>query len=113
MTVSASEQPEDEASVDWSMILTDDRAAILESYFSLFQTQDPKTIGSGDVVRWFREHQRTAPSESLIRTVLGVLQLPRRGTGRPAATTREAEASTPFLSPLRSEPPRRRRSPPK
>lgn len=77
----------DVSPVDWSH-LTEDRAAILESYFSLFQTQDPTTIGSGEIVRWFRAHKRTAPSESLIRTVLGSMDLPRRRGGRPAVGSR-------------------------
>ncbi len=110
--MSATEDAADDLNVDWS-ILTEDRAAILESYFSLFQTQDPSTIGSGEIVHWFREHKRTAPSESLIRTVLGALQLPRRGNGRPAEATRSADEPAPFLSPLRSAPPRERKSPQK
>ena len=43
---------------DWSR-LTDDSAEILESYFALFRERDPATIGSGEVVRWFRERQNS------------------------------------------------------
>ena len=38
---------------DWGR-LTSDRAAILEAYFALFREQEPTTIGSGEIVRWFR-----------------------------------------------------------
>jgi hypothetical protein len=56
--------------------LTSDRAAILEAYFALFREQEPTTIGSGEIVRWFRAQGRTAPSESLIRTVLAAVGVP-------------------------------------
>ena len=65
---------------DWSH-LTSDHAEILEAYFALFRERDPTTIGSGEIVRWFRDQQRTPPSESLIRTVLAAVDVPRRGGG--------------------------------
>ena len=96
--------------------LTDNHAAILEAYFSLYQTREPTTIGSGEILRWFGEHNRTGPSEALIRTVLAEIQAPRRGGGRPAHDTSPVE-TMPRLSPLlptvRPEPPRPRRSPPR
>ena len=36
--------------------LTDNDAAILEACFSLYQTREPTTIGSGEILRWFGEH---------------------------------------------------------
>lgn len=67
---------------DWSS-LTSDCASILVAYFALFREHDPTTIGSGEIIRWFRQQDRTAPSESLIRTVLTAVGVPRRGEGRP------------------------------
>ena len=87
---------------DWDH-LTDHHASILEAYFALYQERDPATIGSGEILRWFRER---APSEALIRTVLAAVQAPRRGGGRPALTTR-ADASPP-LSTVRTNAPRPR-----
>lgn len=98
------------ASFDWDH-LTDHHAAILEAYFALFQTRDPTTIGSGEIVRWFREHDRTAPSEALIRTVLAAVAAPRRGGGRPALEPRDL--ASPPLPAVRTLPPRPRRSPQK
>jgi len=79
--------------------LTDNHAAILEAYFSLYQTREPTTIGSGEILRWFGEHERTGPSEALIRTVLAEIDAPRRGGGRPAHDTSPVE-TMPRLSPL-------------
>ena len=77
---------------DWSR-LTDDHAEILEAYFALFRARDPATIGSGEIVRWFRDRQRSPPSESLIRTVLAAVDLPRRGGGRPSNDSRDRKST--------------------
>lgn len=61
--------------------LTRDRAEILSAYFALFCELEPTTIGSGEIVRWFRERGRNPPSESFIRTVLAAVDVPRRGGG--------------------------------
>lgn len=95
---------------DWSS-LTSDRAAILEAYFALFRERDPTTIGSGEIVRWFRERGHNAPSESLIRTVLAAVGVPRRGEGRPSNESRAAATHSPPLSPVRAQQPRSRKSP--
>ncbi|MDX2088190.1 MAG: hypothetical protein SFX73_10075 [Kofleriaceae bacterium] len=95
---------------DWSR-LTSDRAAILEAYFALFREQEPTTIGSGEIVRWFQAQGRTAPSESLIRTVLAAVGVPRRGEGRPSNESRAAAAGSPPLPAVRPQPPRPRKSP--
>ena len=95
---------------DWDH-LTDHHASILEAYFALYQARDPTTIGSGEILRWFRERDRNAPSEALIRTVLAAVQAPRRGGGRPALASR-AEPS-PLLTTVRTNVPRPRRSPPR
>jgi len=94
---------------DWGR-LTSDRAAILEAYFALFREQEPTTIGSGEIVRWFQAQGRTAPSESLIRTVLAAVGVPRRGEGRPSNESRAAAGSPP-LPAVRPQPPRPRKSP--
>jgi hypothetical protein len=60
------------STIDWNH-LTDNHAAILEAYFALYQQRDPATIGSGEILRWFREQRRPAPSEALIRTVLAAV----------------------------------------
>ena len=94
--------------------LTDNHAAILEAYFSLYQEREPTTIGSGEILGWFRDRQRNAPSEALIRTVLADIAAPRRGSGRPAHVTSPMETrATPLLPAVRPDPPHRRRSPPK
>lgn len=102
------------AALHWDH-MTETRAEILEAYFSLYQTREPTTIGSGEILRWFGERQRTAPSDALIRTLLAEIQAPRRGGGRPAHDTAPVE-TMPRLSPLlptvRQEPPHPRRSPP-
>lgn len=36
--------------------VTNDHAGMLESYFALFWEPELTTIGSGQIVRWFREH---------------------------------------------------------
>lgn len=95
---------------DWTS-LTNDRAGILEAYFALFRERDPTTIGSGEIVRWFREQGRTAPSESLIRTVLAAVGVPRRGDGRPSTESRAAASDSPPLPADRPQPPRPRKSP--
>lgn len=95
---------------DWSR-LTDDQAEILESYFALFRERDPATIGSGEVVRWFRERGRNPPSESLVRTVLAAVDLPRRGGGRPSNDSRTAATASPLLPLVRQQIPRSRRLP--
>jgi len=100
----------DTATYDWSQ-LTNDRAEILEAYFALFRERDPTTIGSGEIVQWFRDRERTAPSESLIRTVLAAVDVPRRGGGRPSNESRAALAAAPPLPAVRPQSPRSRRSP--
>lgn len=95
---------------DWDH-LTDHHASILEAYFALYQERDPRTIGSGEILRWFRERERNAPSEALIRTVLAAVQAPRRGGGRPAQASRTDDS--PPLSTVRTDAPRPRRSPPR
>ena len=98
--------------LDWNHV-TDNNAAILEAYFSLYQTREPTTIGSGEILRWFREHERNAPSEALIRTLLADIQAPRRGGGRPAHDTAPVETLPPLLPAVRRDPPPPRRSPPR
>lgn len=102
-------EPESPA-FDWSS-LTSDRAEILESYFALFRERDPSTIGSGEIVRWFRERGRTPPSESLIRTVLAAVDVPRRGGGRPSNDSRAAATAAPPLTLVRKQIPRSRKPP--
>ena len=102
----------DSHAFDWSR-LTSDHAEILEAYFALFRERDPTTIGSGEIVRWFRDRQRTSPSESLIRTVLAAVDVPRRSGGRPSNDSRAATPAAPPLSGVRAQPPRPRRSPPR
>ncbi|MFM7283057.1 MAG: hypothetical protein ACKO32_14905 [Planctomycetia bacterium] len=97
------------AAIDWDH-LTDNHAAILEAYFALYQQRDPATIGSGEILRWFREQRRTAPSEALIRTVLAAVAAPRRGGGRPAHAA--PDDASPLLPAVRTQQPRPRRSPP-
>jgi hypothetical protein len=97
--------------IDWER-LTDKHASILEGYFAVYQERDPTTIGSGEILRWFREHGRTAPSEALIRTVLAAVHAPRRGGGRPASETAASPAAPP-LSAIRIQAPRAQRSPPR
>ncbi len=102
------------AAIHWDHV-TDNHAAILEVYFSLYQERDATTIGSGELLRWFAERGRTAPSEALIRTVLADVQAPRRGGGRPAHATAPVETRPPLLPVpiVRPQPPRPRRSPPR
>ena len=100
------------STIDWDH-LTDNHAAILEAYFALYPTRDPSTIGSGEILRWFRDRDRTAPSEALIRTVLAAIEAPRRSGGRPSNESRAATPATPPLSGVRAQPPRPRRSPPR
>ena len=100
------------AALHWNH-MTDTRAEILEAYFSLYRTREPTTIGSGEILHWFRERQRTAPSEALIRTLLAEIQAPRRGGGRPAHDTAPVETLPPFLPAVRQGPPQPRRSPPR
>lgn len=95
---------------DWRS-LTSDRASILEAYFALFRERDPTTIGSGEIVQWFRAQGRNAPSESLIRTVLAAVGVPRRGEGRPSNESRVAASDSPPLPAVRPQPPRGRKSP--
>lgn len=95
---------------DWSS-LTRDRAEILSAYFALFCEQDPATIGSGEIVRWFRAQGRYAPSESLIRTVLAAVDLPRRSGGRPSNESRAAPQAAPLLTRGREPIPRSHRPP--
>ena len=95
---------------NWSH-LTNDHAEILEAYFVLFREREPTTIGSGEVVRWFRERGRTPPSESLIRTVLAAVDVPRRGGGRPSNDSRAAATASPPLTAVRKQIPRSRKPP--
>ena len=95
---------------DWSS-LTRDRAEILSAYFALFCEQDPESIGSGEVVRWFRAQGRTPPSESLIRTVLAAVGVPRRGGGRPSNDSRVTDTASPPLTVVRKQIPRSRKPP--
>lgn len=94
------------APFDWDH-LTDLQASILEAYFSLYQGRDPTALGSQEILQWFRERDRTAPSESLIRTVLAAAQAPRRSVGRPSNESR-APAGAPLLPPVRTQPPKSR-----
>jgi len=94
---------------EWSQ-LTSDQSEILEAYFALFREREPTSIGSGEILQWFRDRQRTAPSESLVRTVLAAVDLPRRGGGRPSNESRAATASPP-LTAVRPQTPRGRKSP--
>ena len=98
--------------LDWIHV-NDNHAAILEAYFSLYQVREPTTIGSGEILRWFRERERNAPSEALIRTLLADIQAPRRGGGRPAHHTAPVETLPPFLPAVRPRLPHSRRSPPR
>jgi len=98
--------------IDWSN-LTELHAAILEAYFALYQERDPTTIGSAEILHWFRKRGRTEPSESLVRTVLSAIELPRRGGGRPAHVPREPDQSSPPLPSVRAEAPQPRRSRPR
>lgn len=95
---------------DWSG-LTRDRAEILAAYFALFCEQDPVTIGSGEIVRWFRAQGRNPPSESLIRTVLAAVDLPRRGGGRPSNESRAVASTAPLLTRASRPIPRSRKPP--
>ena len=95
---------------DWSS-LTRDRAEILSAYFALFCELEPAGIGSGEIVRWFREHGRNPPSESLIRTVLAAVDVPRRGGGRPSKDSRATDTVAPPLTAVRTQIPRSRKPP--
>jgi hypothetical protein len=95
---------------DWSS-LTRDRAEILSAYFALFCELDPASIGSGEIVRWFREQGRNPPSESLIRTVLAAVDVPRRGGGRPSNDSRATDTASPPLTLVRKQIPRSRKPP--
>jgi hypothetical protein len=95
---------------DWSHV-TDDHAEILEAYFALFRERDPITIGSGEIVRWFREHGRVMPSESLVRTVLAAFDVPRRSGGRPSNESRMVATASPPLTFVRKQIPRSRKLP--
>ena len=99
----------DTAANDWSQ-LTSDRAEILEAYFALYQERDATSIGSGESTQWFCARRRTAPSESLFRTVLAAVDLPPRG-GRPSNESRAAAPASPPLTPMRPQTPRARKSP--
>jgi hypothetical protein len=107
--------PQKSAALHWNH-MTDTRAEILEAYFSLYPTREPTTIGSGEILHWFRERQRTAPSDALIRTLLAEIEAPRRGGGRPAHITSPVETMPrlpPLLPAIHREPPHPRRSPPR
>ncbi len=95
---------------DWSS-LTRDRAEILSAYFALFCELEPTAIGSGEIVRWFRDRQRNPPSESLIRTVLAAVDVPRRGGGRPSNDSRVTDTASPPLTVVRKQIPRSRKPP--
>lgn len=95
---------------EWSQ-LTGDQSEILEAYFALFREREPTSIGSGEILQWFRDRQRTAPSESLVRTVLAAVNLPRRGGGRPSNESRAATTVSPPLTTVRPQTPRARKSP--
>jgi len=100
----------DSQAFDWSS-LTRDRAEILSAYFALFCELEPTAIGSGEIVRWFRERGRNPPSESLIRTVLSAVDLPRRSGGRPSNDSRAAPTAAPPLAAVRKQIPRSRKPP--
>ena len=104
--------PKKSAAIDWNHV-TDNQAAILEAYFSLYQTREPTTIGSGEILRWFRERDRNPPSEALIRTLLADIEAPRRGGGRPAHHTAPVETLPPLLPAGRRNLAHPRRSPPR
>ena len=95
---------------DWSS-LTRDRAEILSAYFALFCELDPASIGSGEIVRWFHEQGRNPPSESLIRTVLAAVGVPRRSGGRPSNDSRAVHKAAPPLTVVRTQIPRSRKPP--
>lgn len=94
---------------DWRS-LTSDRASILEAYFALFRERVPATIGSGHCPA-VPCPGRNAPSESLIRTVLAAVGVPRRGEVRPSNESRVAASDSPPLPAVRPQPPRGRKSP--
>lgn len=95
---------------EWSQ-LTNDQSEILEAYFALFREREPTSIGSGEILQWFRDRGRTAPSESLVRTVLAAVGVPRRGGGRPSNESRAASTAAPLLTTVRPQTPRGRKSP--
>ncbi|MDO9022849.1 MAG: hypothetical protein Q8S73_28770 [Deltaproteobacteria bacterium] len=95
---------------EWSQ-LTRDQSEILEAYFALFREREPTSIGSGEILQWFRDRRRTAPSESLVRTVLAAVDVPRRGGGRPSNESRAAAPASPPLTTVRPQTPRGRKSP--
>lgn len=97
-------------SFEWSQ-LTSDQSEILEAYFALFREREPTSIGSGEILQWFRDHGRTTPSESLVRTVLAAVGVPRRGGGRPSNESRTAPVAAPPLPVVRPQTPRSRKSP--
>lgn len=86
--------------IDWAHF-TGNHAEIMEAYFSLLQEREATTIGTGEIVQWMRARRRTPPSESLIRTVLGHAQVPRRSDGRPSLDSRQP----PLLSVVENDPP--------
>nr|MBK7070515.1 hypothetical protein [Deltaproteobacteria bacterium] len=90
--------------------MTNDQSEILEAYFALFREREPTSIGSGEILQWFRDRGRTALSESLVRTVLAAVDVPRRGGGRPSNESRAATVS-PALTTVRPQTPRGRKSP--
>ena len=82
--------------------MTDHHAAILTAHFPLWQTREPSTIGSGEILRWFREHDRNPPSEALIRTFLADIEAPlptfaRRSPGSGAPPPLAAQVETVLL----------------
>jgi hypothetical protein len=91
--------------IDWTR-LTDLEAGILEAYFSLFQEREPSTIGSGEILRWFRAKGRIQPSEAAVRTVLAAVHAPRRRGGRPSNDSH----APPFLSRTTMQSPKTGRS---
>ncbi len=89
------------AALDWNH-LTDHPTVVLEAYFSLWQTREPSTIGSGEILRWFREHDRNPLSEVLIRTLLADTEAPlptfaRRSPGSGAPPPLAAQVETVLL----------------
>ncbi len=95
---------------EWSQ-LTNDQSEILEAYFARFRERESTSIGSGEILQWFRDRGRTAPSESLIRTVLAAVDVPRRGGGRPSNESRATSTASPPLTTVRPQTPRGRKSP--
>nr|MBK7069854.1 hypothetical protein [Deltaproteobacteria bacterium] len=94
---------------EWSQ-LTNDQSEILEAYFALFRGAEPTSIGSGEILSGSAIADARRSPESLVRTVLAAVDVPRRGGGRPSNESRAATVSPP-LTTVRPQTPRGRKSP--